>query len=130
EPSGDVPSGESLRADDAPLKHRIEDRQAWLEEAYAAALQFAGRVLGVEFGEVDVKWRPVETIDDLAGWQTIKAKQEAGVPARQALTEAGYSSELVETWLEGSDAPNLDTRVRALGDIGQALQTLGSAVNL
>ena len=130
EPSGDVPSGESLRADDAPLKHRIEDREAWLGEEYAAALEFAGRVLGVEFGQVDIKWRPVETIDDLAGWQTIQAKQAAGVPARQALTEAGYTSELVETWLAGSDAPNLDTRIAALGSIGSALQTLGSAVQL
>ncbi len=130
EPSGDVPSGESLRADDAPLARRIEDRQDVFAEEWQAALVFAGRVVGEAFPAPDVQWDPVQMVDDEAGWRTAMLKQQAGVPARQVLTEAGYLSDLVEGWLDGSDKPNLDTRIDALTKIGQAMQYLGSAVQL
>lgn len=100
QPSGDVPSGEALRADDAPLAHRIRDVQEWLAEEYANTFEFAGRVIGAPFGQVDVKWRPVETVDDEQGWKTVLLKRQAGVPFVQALTEAGYASDLVEGWPE------------------------------
>jgi hypothetical protein len=129
EPSGQVPSGESLRADDAPLVQRILDHEELIGDEWADLLVFAAQVAGEPVARPDVQWAPVQTVDDLAGWQTVKAKQEAGVPARQALTEAGYTSELVQRWLEGSQEPNIDTRIDALTRIGQAMNQLGSAVN-
>lgn len=99
EPSGDVPSGAALRADDAPLAHRIHDVQEWLGEEYANAFEFAGQVIGEPFGQPDIKWRPVHTVDDVDGWNAVLLKMQAGVPPLQALTEAGYDSALVEGWL-------------------------------
>ncbi|HLU29971.1 MAG TPA: hypothetical protein VKZ65_16190, partial [Glycomyces sp.] len=130
DPQGQIPSGEALRADEAPLAQRIRDFEDIAADDWASALEFAGRIAGIPVGRPDVKWAPVQTVEDLQGWQTVKAKQEAGVPARQALTEAGYTSELVEQWLEGSDASNLDTRVNALLNIGRALQSMGAAAQL
>lgn len=124
EPSGDVPSGESLRADDAPLTHRIHDRQEWFGEEYAAALSFAGRVLDETFGQVDIKWRPVQTVDDEQGWKTALLKMQAGVPALQALTESGYTSELVEGWLAAAAASAV-----AVGPLDQ-LRTQADALGL
>ncbi len=130
EPSGDVPSGESLRADDAPLAHRIADREELFADEWRDALAFATRVVGTELAEVDVKWAPIATVDDEQGWKTALLKQQAGVPTRQVLTEAGYLSDLVDGWLQGSDRASLDQRIAALGDIGKAMQSLGAAVSL
>ncbi|MGH3992317.1 MAG: hypothetical protein ACRDSN_07595, partial [Pseudonocardiaceae bacterium] len=69
-------------------------------------------------------------VDDEQGWRTVLLKVQAGVPAQQALSETGYSAELVDGWLAGSDKANLDSRVDSLVKIGQAMQYLGSAVAL
>lgn len=130
DPQGQIPSGEALRADEAPLAARIRDREDFFGEEWSETLRFAAHVLGVEIPVVDVQWRPVQTIDDLQGWQTVAAKIEAGVPTQQALTEAGYTGDVVSGWLEGSEKPNFDSRVDALVKIGQAMQFLGSAVQL
>lgn len=130
EPSGQVPSGESLRADDAPLSRRIEDREEVFEETWQEVIGFAARVAGLSVPEVDVAWSPVQTVSDEAGWRTTALKMAAGVPARQALTEAGYTSGLVDGWLDGSSRSNLDTRLAALGQVGDAMQKLGAAVQL
>jgi hypothetical protein len=129
-PTGQIPSGEALRADEAPLAVRVRDLEDLLEEEWQELLVFASVVTGDTISLPDIGWRPVQTVDDLQGWQTVSAKQSAGVPARQALTEAGYTSELVEGWLNGSEKPNLDTRVATLIQIGQALQSLSAAVQL
>lgn len=130
EPSGDVPSGESLRADDAPLAHRITDREAFFAEEWSETLTFAAFTTGVVLPQVDIQWAPVQTVDDQEGWQTALLKIQAGVPVRQVLTECGYLSDLVEGWLAGSDKANLDSRVDVLIKIGQAMQLLGSSVQL
>lgn len=130
DPQGQIPSGEALRADEAPLAQRIVDHEELWEETWSEVLVFAAKVAGFDVPAVDVKWAPVQTVDDLSGWQTVSAKQAAGVPARQALVEAGYTADLVDGWLQDSEKSNLDTRVAALGEIGKALQLLGSAVQL
>jgi Phage portal protein, SPP1 Gp6-like len=98
EPSGDVPSGESLRADDAPLAHRIADREELFADEWRDALTFAAMVAGESIPEPDIKWAPIQTVDDEAGWKTVLLKLQAGVPFAQAMTEAGYLSDLVEGW--------------------------------
>lgn len=130
DPQGQVPSGEALRADEAPLAMRISDFEELCGEAWQEALVFAAKVAGFAISPPDVGWAPVQTVSDLAGWQTVAAKQAAGVPAKQALTEAGYTSELVEGWLADRQAPNLDTRLAALGKVADAMQKLGAAVQM
>lgn len=98
EPSGDVPSGESLRADDAPLAHRIENHEDVFADEWQTCLAFAAVVAGEPVPEVDISWAPVQTVDDEEGWRTVLLKLRAGVPFVQAMTEAGYTSKLVEGW--------------------------------
>lgn len=130
EPSGDVPSGESLRADDAPLAEAIVDRQTWIGDEWQSLLKFLLKVAGIDVPAVKVSWRPVQIVSDLQGWQTVRAKIDAGVPQEIALAEAGYRPEEVEEWLKGSEATNLATRVELVGKIAQAMQGLGTAVAL
>jgi Phage portal protein, SPP1 Gp6-like len=98
EPSGDVPSGESLRADDAPLAQRIADREELFADEWRDCLVFAMVVAGTPIPEPDIKWTPTQTVDDETGWKTVLLKLSAGVPFVQAMTEAGYLSDLVEGW--------------------------------
>ena len=100
DPQGQIPSGEALRADEAPLGSRIRDREDFFEEEWSEALRFAGSVAGLPIPAIDVQWRPVTMIDDEQGWKTALLKLQAGVPAEQVLTETGYLSSLVESWIK------------------------------
>lgn len=68
-------------------------------EEWSESLRFAAAVLGVPLSAVDVKWAPVQTVSDKQGWETVLLKMQAGVPFVQAMTEAGYLSELAESWV-------------------------------
>ncbi len=109
-PVGDMPSGEALRAAEAPLAVRIQDREEWWEETWADALVFAGKIVGLPITNVDIQWKPVQIVDDQEGWATAMQKRGMGVPVPQILKEMGYLSALVDQWeSEGLFAPkNLD----------------------
>lgn len=130
DPSGDQPSGQSVRAQDAPFTKKVGNRQlsygATLREAFAFAL----RRLGITDPVVTVHWKPAETIDDAEGWQTVAAKISAGVPRRQALMEAGYRAEQVDAWLAGTDDAELQRRVDVLASLADSAQKLGAAKTL
>lgn len=99
DPQGQIPSGEALRADDAPLSMRILDRQEWLTEEWSESLVYAAGLAGIPVRSVSVRWRPVQIVDDLTGWQTVAAKVAVGVPLEVALVEAGYPSDVVAGWM-------------------------------
>lgn len=107
DPQGQIPSGEALRADDAPLAMRIIDREEWLTEEWSEALRYAGQLAGISLLSVDVRWRPVQIVDDLTGWQTVAQKIAApvGVPREVALVEAGYPSDVVAGWPKPPPVP-------------------------
>lgn len=129
EPTGDAPSGESLRAAEAPLVKKVQRRRRQFGAAWRAALRCALRAGGHGEQDVDVWWAPIQTIDDLAGWQAAKAKIEAGVPTRQALLEAGYSAEQVDGWGFAEDN-EIKPKVAVLAQLGAAVQSLGAGVAL
>lgn len=126
--SGDEPSGESRRRKDAPLTNKVRDRQrmygATAEDMYAFALEVAG----FPGKRVVVHFAPAEVVSDAEGWSTIKAKIEAGVPVRQALAEAGYTTEQIDAWFPEGEENNL--RVADLVAVADVLQKLGAAVAL
>jgi hypothetical protein len=126
--SGDEPSGESRRRKDAPLTNKVRDRQrmygATVEDMYAFALEVAG----FPGKRVVVHFAPAEVVSDAEGWATIKAKIEAGVPVRQALAEAGYTTEQIDQWFPEGEENNL--RVADLVAVSDVLQKLGAAVAL
>jgi hypothetical protein len=103
DPTGDHPSGESLRTAEAPFVHKVEDRQLSFGDTWRELFGFALRVAGHASAEVTVRWTPAQTVNDLEGWQTVAQKLAAGVPAEQAFLEAGYSDEQVEAWFGQSE---------------------------
>ncbi|WP_326779715.1 phage portal protein [Streptomyces longwoodensis] len=130
DPSGEQPSGQSVRAQDAPFTKKVGNRQLSYGATLREALAFALRRLGVENPVVTVHWKPAATVDDVEGWQTVKAKIEAGVPRRQALIEAGYRAEQVDAWLTGVDDAELQRRVDILASLADSAQKLGAAATL
>ena len=105
DPSGDAPSGESIRADDAPLVKKIDARQRSLGATWKDACEFALRVLGIK-ATVTVQWAPAQTTGDLEFWQAVQARQDAGVPVRQTLLEAGYTDAQVTAWGYTEEQPD------------------------
>lgn len=98
DPTGDQPSGQSLRASEAPFVAKIDDRILYYTDTAEEMFRFALLVAGFSDVAVNVQWAPPQTIDDLEGWQTVIAKLEAGVPFGQAMREAGYDADLVDQW--------------------------------
>lgn len=98
DPAGGVPSGESIRADEAPLNKKASLWMMSLRDTHSEALSFAMEILGRPGAVVTVRWKSPLTVDDLQFWQTVIARQQAGIPVRQTLIEAGYLEALVTAW--------------------------------
>lgn len=131
DPSGDVPSGESLRVADAPLVKRTERFTTMFRSPLVEMAQFVLKVLGTKAPKVEVRWDAAQSATGLDDWQIIAAKQAAGVPIDQTLIEAGYDPEQVARWLDAQgEAMDLGHRVDLLGKIGEAVQSIGSGVAL
>lgn len=124
---GALPSGESLRAAEAPLNKRVASLELLFGGAIADLHEFALSFYGVN-AKVLVSWAPAATYDDSDIWETAKRKTDAGVPVRQALMEAGYTDEQVRNWY-----PDESVAIRTSGDlvtIGDAMTKIASAVTL
>lgn len=99
DPMGDSPSGEALRAKEAPLIKRIINRRQSFAATWRDIFTFALHVVGTEVDKVDVRWTSPASLDDLDGWRTAQIKLELGVPQKQLLLEAGYTESQVTEWL-------------------------------
>jgi hypothetical protein len=130
DPSGEQPSGQSVRAQDAPFTRKVGNRQLSYGGTAREAFTFALRRLGVDNPVVDVRWVPAETVDDQEGWQTVGEKIKNGVPRKQALMETGYRQEQVDEWLTGVDDAELQRRVDVLASLADSAQKLGAAAAL
>jgi hypothetical protein len=130
DPQGEVPSGESIRAKEAPFTKKIRNRQLSFGATWRDVFTFALQLLGIKDATVDVRWVPAATVDDQTGWQTVGEKIKNGVPRKQALMEAGYRKEQVEEWLAGVDDAELARRVDILATVADSAQKLGAAATL
>lgn len=130
DPSGEQPSGQSLRAQDAPFTRKVGNRQLSYGATTREWVMFALRQLGIDNPSVTVHWTPAETIDDQEGWQTVGQKIANGVPRKQALVEAGYRPEQVDEWLKDADDAEIERRVQILATFAAAAQQLGAASTL
>jgi hypothetical protein len=124
--TGDAISGESRQEADLPFTKKVRNRQISFGATWREAMEFALLVAGFEGATVRVQWASPTRVDDLAGWQTIKAKVDAGVPLKQALQEAGYTAEQVNEWLP--DDGDLLGRLALFTQVANAAKTLGDAV--
>lgn len=99
DPSGDMPSGESLKTANAPLDAGAERLQTILAGTWGRLYRFALKVAGRPVGKpVDIAWAPPDVVTDKGWWETAKIKRELGVPLRQILLEANYTPEQVDVW--------------------------------
>jgi hypothetical protein len=131
DPSGDVPSGESLRTADASLIKRAGFRQQRFGAGYSEALTFGLKVLGVKVGQkVDVRWESAASTDDQDSWETAGLKLKAGVPVRQVLMEQGYPAELVDEWIQSTGEDEAKKQIMLLAAAGDAAQRLIAAETL
>jgi hypothetical protein len=130
DPQSNQRSGESYREEDGPFISKVENRQTSYGASLHAAFVFALRRLGIPDPVISVDWVPAKSVTDAQGWQTVKAKIEAGVPRKQALMEAGYRSEQVNEWLAGVDDAELQRRVDILASLADSAQKLGAAATL
>lgn len=131
DPSGGVPSGESLKVADAPLTKDVEDLEAMLLAPVVETWTTVLELREMTVARVDVRWAPVESSTGQSDWETAQAKQAAGVPRGQTLVEAGYEAAQVEEWhTEEAAALDLQNRVYLMGAIGDAIQRIGAGVGL
>ncbi|MFI6854494.1 phage portal protein [Streptomyces sp. NPDC050416] len=130
DPQSNQRSGESYREEDGPFISKVENRQTSYGATLHEAFVFALRRFGVVDPVVNVDWVPAKSVTDAQGWQTVKAKIDAGVPRRQALMEAGYRAEQVDAWLAGVDDAELQRRVTILASLADSAQKLGAATAL
>lgn len=132
QPTGEAPSGESLRVMEAPTVAKVEDRQSRFGPEWQDGYEFALQLMGVDGITVKIQWKPAQTINDSAGWATVGAKISAGVPVEQALIETGYAQEQVDEWFSEEHTLVLDMqrRVEILGQFATAAQALGAAIGL
>jgi len=127
DPTGQVESGQSRIARIDDLLSRVESLKDQLAGPIAAICEGALAMLGVPERTVVVTWAPSSKVSDTEGWQAVKAKQDAGVPERVALIEAGYLPDQVDEWARTMEGRlDLADRIAATATaIGQATQLLG-----
>lgn len=98
------PSGISLLVSEGRTIKLARDRQRdWGSEhrremAYLARLEMGTQDVSAE--DLDLEWAPPETRDEKALIEMLLLKKELGVPSRQLLLEAGYSSDEVDEFLD------------------------------
>lgn len=127
DPSGDAPSGESLKTAEAPFVKKVETRKANFGDTLREIFTFALRILGHDDAKVVVTWKPSASTDDAATWSTVEQKQKSGVPTPVTLVEAGYTDTQVKEW-EAAGQSNLPQKVSLLNELGLALSGFSAAV--
>lgn len=128
---GQLPSGESRRADDAPLNGHVADLKRRFGTTWKAVYRFALELVGIT-ADVDVTWAPLETFDDKDTWEVAAIQIENGVPLRRVLVERGYTDEQCDAWgvpaygekSTAQQSTDLAATAAAVRDLGTA-STLG-----
>jgi hypothetical protein len=108
------PSGEMLRVANEPIDAKAEERQETYGNTWRKGLQFALDMMGVSAERIHISWRPVETVTDKTGWETVNLQQMAGVPKDVTLVWAGNPPEVVNQWMEEGEQEEKDEQVQEL----------------
>lgn len=126
--SADLPSGEAVRELNAEWNSIVKDRQDRYDPDWQAAYELALRMMDITGVAVDVRWEPVNAINDMNGLQVLQAKAALGVPTEDLLGEAGYSDDQIAKWREDQRGLSLEQRITLLGNLGTAVQALAAGV--
>lgn len=127
DPTGQVESGASRMARIDDLLSRVESLKDQLAGPISGICEGALAMLGEPERTVTVTWAPSSKVSDTDGWLAVKAQQDAGVPERVTLIEAGYLPDVVDEWAKELDGRlNLVERIAMVGQsLGQAVQVMG-----
>jgi hypothetical protein len=129
-PGAVPPSGESRRVAEAPLVKRIQRQQQLQRAPIQEEWLFALKLAGIGSRKVAVQWTPAQAATDVSDWEVIAAKQEAGVPADQTLTEAGYTNDQVLRWMDKTpEQMSVPQRIRLASELAGVAQGIGTAVS-
>lgn len=137
----DVPSGIALLVAEGRTVKLAKDRQRdWgtehkREMAYSLNLELGRQDVTPE--DLDLNWAPPETRDMKALLEELTLKKDLGVPTRQILLEAGYSTDEVDDFLDeaadeqaGQDAAMYVLQGGRNGVAPGAAQTLNGALGV
>jgi hypothetical protein len=130
---GEAPSGEARRRADAPITKHAVKVMGQLGSVWAAIGDYALAAFGFDGGKaVHPVWAPAETATDNEGMALVALKVRNGLPPRQALLEAGYTQEQVDTWLPVDEVNGLAMPLTpdAVNALAEAFMRLGQAKNL
>jgi hypothetical protein len=130
---GEAPSGEARRRADAPITKHAVKVMGQLGSVWAAIGGYALAAFGFDGGKaVHPVWAPAETATDNEGMALVALKVKNGLPPRQALLEAGYTQEQVDTWLPVDKVNGLVMPLTpdVLLQLSEALKNIGQAKNL
>lgn len=106
---GQMPSGESRRAAEAPLNKRVEDLQLVFGATWKELYRFVLKMAGVQKPIVNIAWKEPQSYDDLDVWETAKVQKEVGVPLRQIMLERGYTTTQLDEWGITDEEPHVIT---------------------
>jgi hypothetical protein len=128
---GVTPAAESDRQRQLEFNDMIRDRQPMYGSEWAKIWRFILRtddLLTSDADQVKVAWDAPEDLDDADSWGVTGLKLQSGVPARQALSERGYSTDQLDKWgITDDTSPNV---VDELVKVAGMAQQLGAAVSL
>lgn len=100
EPTGNIPSGNALRAAEAPLVAKIKKRRVAYTSPIKKMFSFILSAEEVSTTQVDINWSELESIDIMDQWDLNLKKINAGMPVRQVLLENGYEEAEIDKIIE------------------------------
>lgn len=98
--TGNVPSGNALRAAEAPMLKKVADRQVSYGTTWREIYTFAISIDMDKEAEILINWTSVESIDILEQWDVMAKKRNVGVPFRQVMHESGYDEASIEQMIK------------------------------
>jgi len=121
EKTGNVPSGEALRAAEAPLIKKVRNRAASFGQTWREIFIFALKIEGIA-SDVEVQWKEVESLDETERWDIVLKKRNAGISLQQVMRETGYDAELIEKIVEEAQVERESGQVAGY-DRGRTVRT-------
>lgn len=130
---GGTPTGESIRQRDARLNTKTGWHQQHLDAGFEEMLELSyyiifGRTTEEDDISINIKWKPIEYVSEAEKLELIDKKVQLGIPIEVAFAEAGYDEATVKMWTGGKpNEAELARRITMLGDLGAAMEKLGTA---
>ena len=108
--SGQFPSGEALRAAEAPLMAVVSDRQIGFGNSWEDAMLFALKIAGANADSISANWKDTTSVADSEKLDGLTKKAALGVPNDQLWKEMGYDDDQVKDFTEKADQRAADAR--------------------